>query len=865
MQKRTLFYLLLLSPLAPSLRAADRQDIEFFETRVRPVLANHCYKCHSATSEKVKANLRLDSLDAMLKGGESGPALVPGKPEKSLLIKAVNHDPAAELEMPPKQKLADAAIADLSTWIKRGASWPAEQAPAVVTTAVDKKPQFETVRKSHWAFQPLTNPVPPAVRNAAWPKSPIDAFVLAKLEEHKIAPAPAADQRTLLRRVYLDLIGLPPTLGEQQRFLDDASPNALEKVVDDLLSRPQYGERWGRHWLDVARFGESQGYERDDPKPFAWRYRQYVIDSFNADKPYTQFVTEQLAGDEMPDSNAQTQTATSFLRIGPFDTIAADGKLARYDQLDDIVGTTSAAFLGQTVRCARCHDHKFEPFAQADYYKLLAVFEPLTARSRDGKDVPLVGNAAELAEYQKSQEQFDGQSAPIVAHSDSLKIAIAQAAFKRDPKPTGLDPKRITELENLIAIVNKSAPSRTKSDTEMLPRARRKIDEAAKQFAGKDQKVELEKIEKDLAAIDAKRPPGNRAYIFTEETTKPPATHLFYRGDCNKAGPEIAAGVPTVLGGDSLAPPTPTDKTSGRRLWLANWMTGPGQPLLARVMANRIWQYHFGHGLVETSNDFGLHGDPPTHPELLEYLANQLVQGSWTVKRLHKMIVLSSVYQTSASFRMNVADPEGRLLWHWRTHRLEAEIIRDSILAVSGQLNLQGGGPSVFPPLAQKIVGDSAGFEWKISDERQSARRSVYVYVKRNVAVPELDVMGMPDASSSTARRTITTTALQSLMLLNSKFANDQAIHLAQLIEKQAGSDSELQIQQAFERTLCRPPTPQELSSSLEFLSTQPTLTASKAHRQGSLRQGSGQALQPSPLASLCLVLLNTNEFVYSN
>jgi hypothetical protein len=847
---RKLVYSICLMFFMPALaQAGDRKEIEFFETHVRPVLADHCYKCHSTTAHKVKGKLRVDSLEALLKGGESGPAVVPGKPEKSLLIKAVNHDPAADLEMPPKEKLTDSAIADLTAWIKSGATWPVEKSTPAVAREVDSRPEFEAAGKKHWAFKPLGHPAIPTFKNTPWVKTPIDAFVLAKLKEKNIAPAAAADKRTLLRRVYLDLIGLPPTLSEQRAFMDDASPNALEKVVDDLLARPQYGERWGRHWLDVARYAESQGYERDDPKPFAWTYRQYVIDSFNADKPYTQFVTEQLAGDEMEGSNAESQTATAFLRLGPFDTIAADGKLARYDQLDDVVGTTSAAFLAQTIRCARCHDHKFEPFAQEDYYKLIAVFEPLKAR--DAKET-LVGNEAEMAAYRKSQETFDAEALPLQKRADALKIAIIEKAVNVQSKGApAIDAKHKTDLQNLIAILKKSPDKRSKGETDMLPRARRKIDEAAKEFAAKEDKQQFEKLDKQLAAIDAKRPPGHRAYVFTEESPKAPPTHLFYRGDCNKPGPKISPGVPTALGGDSLSPPVPLAKSTGRRLWLAKWMTGPARALLARVMVNRIWQYHFGHGLVETPNDFGIHGDPPTHPQLLEYLARQFVDDGWTMKRLHKMIVLSSVYQESAGYQTNPADPEGQLLWHWRTHRLEAEVVRDSLLAVSGQINLQVGGPDVFPPLAQKVVGDSAGFEWKTSDARDSARRSVYVYVKRNVGLPELEVMGMPDASGSTGQRTITTTALQSLMLMNSKFANEQAIHLAKLIEKDAGANPTNQIRQAFERTLCRPPTADELASSLEFMNT-PTTPAHDAKTN-------------TPLASLCTVLLNTNEFIYTN
>ena len=357
--------------------------MEFFEAKIRPVLAEHCYQCHSVKSEKIKAGLLMDSRAGLLKGGESGPAVVPGKPDDSLLIKAVRHDQALDLSMPPKKpKLPDATIADLTTWVKAGAPWPKEAAPvaAASTAGATNQANVEKVRKGHWAFQPLSKPAPPSVKDAGWVKTPVDAFILAKIEAKGLKPNPPADRRTLLRRVYLDLIGLPPTPGEQEKFLADGSPDAFEKVVDDLLARPQYGERWGRHWLDVARYAETQGYERDEPKAFAWRYRDYVIKSFNDDKPYDRFVTEQLAGDEVENPNAETQAAVSFLAVGTFDTIAADAKQARYDQMDDVVGTTTAAFLGQSVRCARCHDHKFEPYPQADYYKLLSVFEPLQGR-----------------------------------------------------------------------------------------------------------------------------------------------------------------------------------------------------------------------------------------------------------------------------------------------------------------------------------------------------------------------------------------------------------------------------------------------------------------------------------------------------
>ncbi len=822
-------------PAADNASAPDRVGIEFFEAKVRPILVDNCYKCHSAGAEKLKGNLRVDNREGLLKGGDSGPVIVPGQPEKSLLLKAINHDPASDLDMPPKSKLPDPVIADLTRWIRLGAPMPEEKA-ATALTAVDHSADYEKVRKEHWAFQPLKKPVPPTVKDIAWTKTPIDNFILAKLEDKGIKPAPPADKRTLLRRIYLDLIGLPPTPTEQDAFLQNTSPDALANVVDDLLSRPQYGERWARHWLDVVRFAESQGYERDEPKPFAWRFRDYVINAFNQDKPYDRFLTEQLAGDEIENSNAETQTAASFLRLGPFDTIAADGKLARYDQLDDVVGTTTAAFLGQTLRCARCHDHKFEPFAQTDYYKFLAVFDPLSDKV---KEASLVGNAEERAAYATEQSTFDAQVAPLEAKVNDKRLEILQSAKK--PNLGG----------DILGPLNKPIASRSKGDLEQLAKNRRRIDDELKRIATREQIAELDQTNKQIDEINAKRPLGTFAYVFSDEP-KPRTTRLFIRGDCNKEGPEIRPGVPTVLGGNNVSPPKPLEKSSGRRLWLANWMTGPGQPLVARVMANRIWQYHFGAGIVSTANDLGVHGDPPTHPELLEYLAASLVENKWTLKQLHKTIILSSAYQTSSAHQTNPADVDGHLLAYWHTRRLESEVIRDSILAVSGKLNLQSFGPGIFPPLAEKVVGQSAGFDWSTSDERQSARRSIYVHVKRNVNLPELEVLGLPDAASSTDRRTQTTTALQSLMLLNSKFTNQQAAHLADRIREDAGSEAPAQVDRAFQLTLCRPPLQNERDNAIKFLEQQSRFPSSKDK-------------QMSPLTSLCLVLLNTNEFIYTN
>jgi hypothetical protein len=593
----------------------------------------------------------------------------------------------------------------------------------------------------HWAFRPVRRPQVPAVRDRSWVRTPIDAFVLARLEKAGLQPAPPADKRTLLRRAYLDLIGLPPTPEEQRAFLADDSPDAFAKVVDDLLARPQYGERWGRHWLDVARYAETNGYERDGPKPSAWRYRDYVIDSLNRDKPYDRFVTEQLAGDEIDGSDAEAQIATTFLRLGTWDDEPADPKVDRYDQLDDVLGTTATAFLGLTLRCARCHDHKFEPFTQVDYYRMLAVFETLKRPQDDRKDLDLpVGSVAELR------------------------------AFRANPK---------------------EAP---------------------------------------------------RAYIWKEEGPKAPVTHVLHRGDPKKPRQEVGPGLPAILVKREPEPPKPTATSTGRRLWLARWVASPDNPLTARVMVNRVWQGHFGRGLVPTANDFGTAGEPPTHPELLDWLAARFVADGWRLKPLHRMIVLSSAYQLSAAAPSEAvrADARNVLLGRWRLRRLEAEAVRDSMLAVSGRLNPQQRGPSMYPTLARAVLeGQSRpGEGWGRSDERQQARRSVYIYVKRVLAVPELELLDAPDTTSSCEARPVSTTAPQALTFLNGVFANEQARQLAARLRREAGSDPAAQVRRAFVLVLCRPPRDEELAACVAFLGRQ-------------------------RLEAFCLVMLNLNEFVY--
>ncbi len=649
----------------------------------------------------------------------------------------------------------------------------------------------------HWSFQPVKQTPIPTVRQQGWPRSPIDAFLLARLEKEGLKPAPPADKRTLLRRVYLDLIGLPPTPQEQQSFLDDPSPDAFVHVVDGLLARPEYGERWARHWLDVARYAESNGYERDGAKPNAWRYRDYVIDSFNHDKPFDQFAREQIAGDELPGSNAETQIATTFLRLGTWDDEPADFLVDRYDQLDDVLGTTATTFLALTLRCARCHDHKFEPFSQADYYRMLAVFEPL-------KRPEIIVSAT----HRKEHERFVGSEKELRTYWRGV----------------GLQASLLPSLNSgpcLLAAVQLSL----------------------------------------LAKKQLPQPP--QAHIWYEDNPQVPPTHLFRRGDPKRAGSVVQPGLPAVLVSRQPESPNPLPHSTGRRVWLANWITRPENPLTARVIVNRVWMHHFGKGLVSTPNDFGVMGARPSHPELLDWLAGWFMAQGWRLKPLHRLIVLSRAYQTSSALEANPARSEQKLalFGRWRQRRLEAEIVRDSILAVSGQLNPEHGGPSVFPPLPRAVLeGQSRpGDGWRSSPPRQAARRSIYVFCKRSLAVPELELLDTPDTTSSCEQRPLSTTAPQALTFLNGAFVQEQAAHWAKRLSREAGEDPADQVRRAFTLALCRPPRPDELRPALDFLSRQRRQIESDARSRG---QSAGDARQKA-LAAFCAVLLNTNEFFY--
>jgi hypothetical protein len=573
------------------------------------------------------------------------------------------------------------------------------------------------------------------VKDRTWVRNPIDAFLLARLEGERLLPAPEADRITLIRRITFDLTGLPPSPEEVDAFLADHAPGAYERLVDRLLDSPHHGEHWARHWLDLVRYGETNGYERDSAKPFAWRYRDYVIDAFNHDKPYDQFIRDQLAGDEVSPGSAEALIATGFYRLGIWDDEPVDRQLARYDGLDGVVSTTGQVFLGMTINCARCHDHKVDPIPQADYYRLLAFFNDVT--DQDGKNL----------------------------------------------KPIECGPG----------------------------------------LAGRVQ------------------------VMCVSERGRGPA-HVLLRGNPSMLGAEVGPGIPGVLDGGSKA----FSRDRGKRRALAEWLADRRNPRTARVLVNRLWQYHFGRGIVPTPNDFGKLGEAATHPELLDWLAAELVSGGWRLKPLHRLIVLSSAYRMSsrATAAELAADPSNRWFWRFPLGRLAAEEVRDAILAVSGELRLKTRGPSVYPPIPREVLAGQSmpGQGWPVSPPAEAARRSVYVHVKRSLLVPILAIHDAADTDSSCPVRYTTTVPTQALGLLNGEFANEQAARLADRLSREVPGDPAAQVRRAIRLTTSREPGADEIRRDVDFL--------------GTLRDRAGLD-DRAALVQYALLVLNANAFLY--
>ncbi|MBI3877580.1 MAG: PSD1 domain-containing protein [Verrucomicrobia bacterium] len=1004
----------------PLTRAAvpDAKGIEFFEKKIRPVLADKCYQCHSAQAEKLKGKLFVDTREGLLRGGESGkPSIVPGAPEKSLLIEALRHT-NEDLKMPPKEKLSDAMVADFVAWIKMGAPDPREgKAPAVAAKKTAPSPEEG---KNFWSFKPLATMTPPKLKTSSWIRTPVDNFILAKLEAAKIQPNNAIEKRKLIRRACFDLIGMPPTPEEIESFANDTSPRAYEVLIDRLLASPHYGERWARHWLDLARFGESHGYEQDYDRPFAFHYRDFVIRALNNDLPYDKFVKWQIAGDELAPDNPEAWFATGFLGAGTHATqiTANQAEKERYDELDDQIATIGTSMLGLTLGCARCHDHKFDPVPTADYYRLISTF---TTTVRSDHDVDL-----NPAETRRLQAEFDAKMKPLRA---------AREAFEREKLPARLDawlagdpalpqPEWITlDLEgfkasggyyginstkrqedgswvvsisagspdtisftaktaltnftalrlealthsslpnggpgwskdggfNLQTLTVTAKPSKGGKQSAALAFTRRRshgdkepsntpvpwlakgntqsdqlaVFETEKPFGFADGTElsftlkfptsfdrnligrlrvcatrvanasidgaalvlvkDLEAAQSAFAIEPAKRTAAQKdALSKIYRTTEPewlklnaavqehlrnepkpqlvkalvcseglPAirlhtqgpdfyekTYILKRGDLAQKITEAQEGFLQVLMRSPekekhwLAEPPKDSRTPFRRASLANWITDTDQGagnLLARVIVNRLWQHHFGRGIVSTPSDFGAMGDRPTHPELLDWLAGELIKSGWRLKPLHKLIMMSAVYQQgdATDAKRAKADSENHLWWHRSPQRLEAEGIRDNVLAVSGRL-------------------DDTMFGAGTLDEGMR-RRSVYFFIKRSKLIPMMVQFDAPDSLQGLGRRVNTTVAPQALYMMNNPNIRACAVDFAKKLKSQAEKSPDDAVKSAYETTIGRAPTKAELSDAIAFI-TQESATYKR-----------GDALELA-LADFCQVLFGLNEFIY--
>jgi hypothetical protein len=684
-------------------------------------------------------------------------------------------------------------------------------------------------RTDHWAWKPPARPPVPTVREPQ-PANPIDAFIREKLDAAGLTPAAPATREHLLRRVTFDLTGLPPTPSEIDAFLSDRAPNAWEKVIDRLLASPRYGERWGRHWLDLARYADTNGFEFDEPRPDAWRYRDYVIRSFNADKPYDRFVTEQLAGDEAYVGDREALVATGFNLLGPDMTDASDQAQRRHNTLNDMTDTAGLAFLGLTIGCARCHDHKFEPISQVDYYRLQAFFAPAVFRRDLSVATPEERKAHEAAtrEYQSAtkatREEIAALEAPHRARLWEMKLAKlseeAQAAHRTPAdKRTGGQQELVAETERLVVVT----PA-----------------EVAKAMPAED-RTKLTALQAKLKTFDSKKPPpAPVAMGLTDQPGPPPKTRLLEAGELKNPTVEVQPGFLVVLSGGKPLPAAvePLAASTGRRLALAKWIASSDNPLTARVIVNRLWQHHFGRGIVATASDFGLRGARPTHPELLDYLATELVAGGWHLKRIHKLMLMSETYQqsTRANPTAIAKDPDNHLWSRMSRLRLEGEAVRDTLLAVSGRLNLVAGGPGVVLPESAPAGGGAKPIAVS-PDPKDHTRRSVYLFNRRNLRHPFLEAFDLPDSNLSCPKRERSTTAPQALALLNAKEAAAAAKALAERLEREAKSPEE-RIELAYRLVLGRSSTAGERERALAFLAE-------------------------SPLSELSRALFNLNEFVY--
>ena len=839
--------------------AADRRIS--FSRDIKPVFEATCWQCHGPQVQL--SALDLTSRESALRGGERGVSIVPGDAAKSRMYRM-----AAGLEkpaMPLGGKLKPEEIEAIRLWIEQGTVWDDAAAanPVISPGSSPAEIPIPPEARNYWAFRKPVRAIPAGTGN------PIDSFVRSALATRAIPFAPRASRSTLVRRAYLDLIGLPPTPAETAAFLNDRAPDAWRRLIDRLLASPHYGERWGRHWLDVARYADSNGFEHDFDRPNAWRYRDYVITAFNTDKPYDRFLREQIAGDELEAGTPESLIATGFLRnYAKVGYREKDNPENRYDYLDDMIATLGRGVLGLTVQCARCHDHKFDPIQQTDYYRLQAslfgyveVDFPLTSRE-------------EADTYAKKIEDADVHSGDLRAKlrvlEEAYKNQLLPAKYKEFPRNVqdAIATPEAQRTPGQVLLANQVIRGVSLSSAE-IDRAMRPADLAEKRRLTAEI-AQAEKMRPKPIPVAAGITDGD--YRFTPDGPgdepapgkgiqreaiegsflhrgpgryQAPPSHFLIRGDVKSKGPQTQPGFIRVItyGDPPVALPPASGQTSGRRRALAEWIASRDNPLTARVMVNRIWHHHFGRGLVPTLDNFGKMGESPSHPELLDWLAVEFMERGWSIKQMHRLIMTSETYQMASQFADSGAmakDPENRLLWRYGTHRLDAEIIRDSILAVSGALNPEVGGRPIFPRMQPEVLSSMTHGIWKQPKEEgaETWRRSVYIYRKRGLPLPMLEIFDLPNQNMSCGARNVSTVPTQALALMNDSFVLHQAKLFAGRVEEAAGGDPAKQVELAYLLALNRPPDDGEREMALEFL----------AGRK---------------LVDLAHVMFNLNEFLY--
>lgn len=780
-------------------------NASLFQHQLQPVLKKTCANCHQGGSPA--GGLTMDSLDSLLHGGKHGSAIIPGNAKDSLLIQYIRGEQSPK--MPIGGSLSDDVISALAKSID----------------AMQPLPKTTKKRDSHldWLLRKPVAPKIPTVQNSQWVKNPIDAFILAKLESKGIKPAPPAEKRALLRRVYFDLIGLPPAPEDVEAFEKDSSPDAYEKIIDKLLSDSRYGERWARHWLDLARFAESDGFAIDGERPNAWRYRDYVIRAFNKDRPYDMFIKEQIAGDELQGGErSERLIALGFLRMGTWEADANFKTQLRQDVLNELTGTAAQVFLGVTVGCARCHDHKYDPIPQKDFYRLQAFFAPMRVEDRPAPFLEVEHPKLMKAEARRYEDESELADENLKKVEDRMKAKFAAA---KNLKP---DDKAVAQ--QYIGVL--------KNTKETIFNDQDRADWHGARDLARKMKDTMGRYRPVAYAVSDVAPP---------HVPELASTYVLGGGELANRGEKVEPGFLKAVTGNFDAAKIPfAGGSSGRRTALAEWIASPDNPLTARVMANRIWMYHFGEGIVRTPSDFGINGDRPSHPELIDYLATQFVDKKWSVKAMHKLMLLSNTYQQSTAHsdfqKANGVDPKNSLYWRMNWIRLEGETIRDSILAASGHLQTAEGGPSVFVSVPADVADGFEFFKWFPSDERSQARRTIYTFQRRSVMNPMIEVFDGANMSEVCSRRSSTIVPTQAFSLMNSDFTRNEGKRFAERVIEVAGPDQDKALDKAFLLALSRKPSDTERQKYKE-------LSAGKTQLEALTRLG--------------VVLFNLNEFIY--